>query len=89
MTVTVEQKAKLIADNKTSANDTGSSDVQVAILTAKINDLSAHMQTHKKDLSSRRGLLRMVANRRKHLDYIKSKDEARYKALIEKLGVRR
>ena len=80
-------KAELIGTYKTNAKDTGSSDVQVALLTKRINELSAHMQTHKKDLSSRRGLLAMVAKRRKHLDYIKSKDEARYKALIEKLGI--
>jgi small subunit ribosomal protein S15 len=82
-------KSDLIGTYKINAKDTGSSDVQVALLTKRINELSLHMQTHKKDLSSRRGLLAMVAKRRKHLDYIKSKDEARYKALIEKLGVRR
>lgn len=87
--MTEQSKAELISTYKTGENDTGSSDVQVALLTKRINELSEHMQHHKKDLSSRRGLLAMVAKRRKHLDYIKSKDEARYKALIEKLGVRR
>ena len=87
--MTEQSKADVISTYKTGENDTGSSDVQVALLTKRINELSAHMQTHKKDLSSRRGLLAMVAKRRKHLDYIKSKDEPRYKALIEKLGVRR
>lgn len=82
-------KTDLIGTYKINDKDTGSSDVQVALLTKRINELSLHMQTHKKDLSSRRGLLAMVAKRRKHLDYIKSKDDARYKALIEKLGIRR
>jgi small subunit ribosomal protein S15 len=88
MTAT-ETKTDLIGTYKINAKDTGSSDVQVALLTKRINELSLHMQSHKKDLSSRRGLLAMVAKRRKHLDYIKSKDDARYKALIEKLGIRR
>lgn len=87
--MTEQSKAEVISTYKTGENDTGSSDVQVALLTKRINELSLHMQTHKKDLSSRRGLLAMVAKRRKHLDYIKSKDEGRYKDLIEKLGVRR
>jgi len=82
-------KTDLISTYKITDKDTGSSDVQVALLTKRINELSEHMQHHKKDLSSRRGLLAMVANRRKHLDYIKSKDDARYRALIEKLGIRR
>ncbi|MGZ9096723.1 MAG: 30S ribosomal protein S15 [Micavibrio sp.] len=82
-------KTDVISTYKITDKDTGSSDVQVALLTKRINELSEHMQTHKKDLSSRRGLLAMVARRRKLLDYIKSKDDARYRALIEKLGVRR
>lgn len=82
-------KTDLIGTYKINDKDTGSSDVQVALLTKRINELSLHMQAHKKDLGSRRGLLAMVAKRRKHLDYIKSKDDARYKALIEKLGIRR
>ncbi len=89
MAVAVKRKAELISENKITPKDTGSSHVQVALLTENINALSLHMQEHKKDLSSRRGLLTMVAKRRKLLDYIKSKDEAGYKALIEKLGVRR
>jgi small subunit ribosomal protein S15 len=88
MTATVT-KTDLIGTYKINDKDTGSSDVQVALLTKRINELSLHMQAHKKDLGSRRGLLAMVAKRRKHLDYIKSKDDARYKALIEKLGIRR
>jgi small subunit ribosomal protein S15 len=89
MAVAVKRKAELIKDNATSANDTGSPAVQVALLTENINSLSEHMQVHKKDLSSRRGLLTMVARRRKLLDYLKSKDEAGYKGLIEKLNIRR
>ncbi|MDB5492229.1 MAG: rpsO [Micavibrio sp.] len=89
MAVAVKRKAELISENKITDKDTGSSFVQVALLTENINALSLHMQEHKKDLSSRRGLLTMVAKRRKLLDYIKSKDEGAYKALIEKLGVRR
>jgi small subunit ribosomal protein S15 len=89
MAVAVKRKAELISENKITDKDTGSSYVQVALLTENINALSEHMQIHKKDLSSRRGLLTMVAKRRKLLDYIKSKDEPGYKALIEKLGVRR
>ncbi len=89
MSVTTEQKQKVISDYATKAGDTGSPEVQVAVLTARINDLSGHMQTHTKDLHSRRGLLAMVAKRRKLLDYLKGKDEGRYKTLIERLGIRR
>lgn len=89
MAVAVKRKAELINAHKVTDKDTGSSYVQVALLTENINALSEHMQVHKKDMSSRRGLLTMVAKRRKLLDYIKSKDEPGYKALIEKLGVRR
>ena len=89
MSVTVAQKAELIKEYQTEKNDTGSPEVQVAILTARINDLSEHMQTHKKDFHSRRGLLAMVAKRRKLLDYLKNKEEARYTKLIESLGIRR
>ena len=69
--------------------DTGSSEVQIAVLTKKIELLTAHLKTHKKDVSSRYGLIRMVANRRKLLDYLKREDEAKYKDLIAKLGLRR
>lgn len=89
MSITAEKKQELIKDNATTANDTGSPEVQVAILTERINNLSAHMQTNKKDFSSRRGLLKLVATRRTLLDYLKKKDEGRYQALIEKLGIRR
>lgn len=69
--------------------DTGSPEAQVAILTRKINELSTHLRTHKKDFHSRRGLLQMVADRRKHLKYLQRKDNAAYEALIEKLGLKR
>ena len=80
---------KIIADNARGANDTGSPEVQVALLTARIEQLTEHFKTHKKDHHSRRGLLQLVNRRRSLLDYLKSKDNERYKALIEKLGLRR
>lgn len=89
MSITAEKKQQLIADNATKSGDTGSPQVQIAILTERINNLSGHMQTNKKDFSSRRGLLKLVATRRKLLDYLKRKDEKSYAALIEKLGIRR
>lgn len=89
MSVSVAQKAEIIKKFQTVEGDTGSPEVQVAVLTARINDLSGHLQTHKKDVHSRRGLLAMVAKRRKLLDYLNAKDSARYKALIEALGLRR
>lgn len=89
MPINADAKAKVIKDNQTAANDTGSPEVQVAILTERIKHLSKHMEQHKKDVSSRRGLLAHVARRRKLLDYLKRKDEHRYKLLIEKLGLRK
>jgi small subunit ribosomal protein S15 len=89
MSITAEKKQQVIADNATKKGDTGSPEVQVAILTERINNLSTHMQANKKDFSSRRGLLKLVATRRTLLDYLKRKDEKRYGALIEKLGIRR
>ena len=80
---------KVIADNARGANDTGSPAVQVALLTARIEHLSGHFKTHKKDHHSRRGLLQLVNRRRSLLDYLHRKDNERYKALIEKLGLRR
>ena len=79
----------MIKEYTTKKGDTGSPEVQVAILTNRINELSEHMQIHKKDFHSRRGLLAMVANRRKLLDYVKRKDEDRYQKLIKSLGIRR
>lgn len=89
MSITAEKKQQIIADNATKQGDTGSPSVQVAILTERINNLSSHMQSNKKDFSSRRGLLKLVATRRKLLDYLKRKDEKAYQALIEKHGIRR
>jgi small subunit ribosomal protein S15 len=89
MSITAEKKQQVIAENATKPGDTGSPEVQIAIMTERINSLSEHMKTNKKDFSSRRGLLKLVANRRSLLDYLKKKDEKRYTALIEKLGIRR
>ncbi|MFO1035051.1 MAG: 30S ribosomal protein S15 [Hyphomicrobiales bacterium] len=89
MTITAERKSALIKDNATKANDTGSPEVQVAILTERINSLTEHFKTHKKDNHSRRGLLKLVSQRRGLLDYLKKKDEGRYQALIKKLDIRR
>jgi len=80
---------KIIADNARGANDTGSPEVQVALLTGRIEQLTEHFKAHKKDHHSRRGLLQLVNRRRSLLDYLKRKDNERYKALIEKLGLRR
>jgi small subunit ribosomal protein S15 len=80
---------KIIEENKRGANDTGSPEVQVALLTARIETLSGHFKEHKQDHHSRRGLLMMVNRRRSLLDYLKRKDNVRYKTLIEKLGLRR
>ena len=80
---------KIIADNARGANDTGSPEVQVALLTGRIEQLTGHFKIHKKDHHSRRGLLQLVNRRRSLLDYLKNKDNERYKALIEKLGLRR
>ncbi len=89
MSITAEEKAGLIKKFARTSGDTGSPEVQVAILTARINNLTEHFKTNKKDNHSRRGLLTMVATRRKLLDYVKRKDDARYQALIEELGIRR
>jgi small subunit ribosomal protein S15 len=89
MTMTAERKTALVKDYATVAGDTGSPEVQVALLTERITYLTDHFKTHKKDNHSRRGLLRMVAKRRGLLDYLKSKDEARYQTLIKRLEIRR
>jgi small subunit ribosomal protein S15 len=89
MSITVEEKAKVMKDFATKEGDTGSPEVQVAILSSRIATLTEHFKTHKKDNHGRRGLLKMVATRRKLLDYVKAKDEARYQSLIERLGLRR
>jgi small subunit ribosomal protein S15 len=89
MSITAERKAALIKDNAKAKNDTGSPEVQVAILSERIANLTEHFKTHKKDNHSRQGLLKMVSQRRRLLDYVKSRDVPRYQALIEKLGLRR
>ena len=89
MSITVEEKQRLIKEFATKEGDTGSPEVQVAILTSRITTLTEHFKTHKKDNHSRRGLLMLVAQRRKLLDYLKGKEEARYTALIGRLGIRR
>ena len=89
MSITAERKQTLISDYGTATGDTGSPEVQVAILTERITNLTEHFKTHAKDNHSRRGLLKMVSQRRQLLDYVKRKDEPRYKALIERLGIRR
>jgi small subunit ribosomal protein S15 len=82
-------KAEIVTAHARAQNDTGSPEVQVALLTARINELTPHFKEHVKDHHSRRGLLRMVSRRRKLLDYLKGRDADRYRALIEKLGLRK
>ena len=89
MSITPERKQALIAEYAIKDGDTGSSDVQIAILTERIKNLTGHFKSHKKDNHSRRGLLKMVAQRRKLLDYVRAGDEERYKSLLERLGIRR
>ncbi len=89
MTISLDQKKEVIESNKTHDTDTGSPEVQVAILTTRINNLQDHFKTHKKDHHGRRGLLKMVGKRKRLLDYLKKKDIERYRALIQKLGLRK
>lgn len=89
MSVTAEQKQQVISDNARAKGDTGSPEVQVAILTTRINNLAPHFKDNHKDNHSRRGLLKMVNKRRSLLDYLKKKDVERYNALIQKLGLRK
>ncbi|MBW8619588.1 MAG: 30S ribosomal protein S15 [Hyphomicrobiales bacterium] len=89
MSISPERKQELVTQFATKKGDTGSPEVQVAILTERITNLTGHFKSHVKDNHSRRGLLKMVSQRRSLLDYLKSKDEARYKTIIEKLGIRR
>lgn len=89
MSLNTEQKSGIVAEYQRSSSDTGSAEVQVALLSARINDLSEHFAGHKKDHHSRRGLLRMVNKRRKLLDYLKTTDLSRYQELIKRLGLRR
>lgn len=89
MSITAEKKAEIIKDNATGKGDTGSPEVQIAVLTERISNLSNHMQDHIHDFHSRRGLLAMVARRRKLLDYVRGKSEERYQEILKKNGIRR
>ena len=89
MSITAARKAEIIKANATKSGDTGSPEVQVAILSERINNLTGHFKSHVKDNHSRRGLLKLVSTRRSLLDYVKKTDEARYKALLEKHNIRR
>jgi small subunit ribosomal protein S15 len=89
MSITAERKQEVIAGYATAEGDTGSPEVQVAILSERIRNLTEHLKTHKKDFHSRRGLLMMVGQRRRLLDYLKRKEAARYERLVERLGLRR
>lgn len=89
MSITPDRKVEVIKQYATKEGDTGSPEVQVAILSERIANLTEHLKTHKKDFHSRRGLLVMVGQRRRLLDYVKAKDKARYESLIERLGLRR
>jgi small subunit ribosomal protein S15 len=89
MSISAERKTALIKEHSLKASDTGSPEVQIAILTERITNLTEHFKSHVKDNHSRRGLLKMVSQRRSLLDYVKGKDEARYRSIIEKLGIRR
>ena len=89
MSITADRKQSLITEYATKSGDTGSPEVQVAILTERIVNLTEHFKTHKKDNHSRRGLLKLVSQRRRLLDYVKAKDQQRYQDLIKRLGIRR
>ena len=89
MSITVERKAELVKEYATKDGDTGSAEVQIAILTERIVNLTEHFKEHKKDNHSRRGLLKLVSHRRSLLDYLKKKDEERYRKVISSLGIRR
>jgi small subunit ribosomal protein S15 len=89
MTITAERKQEVISQYALKSGDTGSADVQVAVLSERINNLTEHFKSHVKDNHSRRGLIKMVSQRRRLLDYIKETDQKRYEQLIERLGLRR
>lgn len=89
MTITKERKQEVISDYRHESNDTGSPEVQIAILTERINGLTEHMRTHRKDFGSRRGLLGLVSRRRRLLDYVRGKDPQRYLDIIGRLGIRK
>jgi small subunit ribosomal protein S15 len=89
MSITAEEKSKILADHKIHEKDTGSPEVQIALLTRQITELTEHLRTHKKDHSSRRGLLKMVSRRNSLLKYLTREDRTRYQAIIGKLGLRK
>jgi len=89
MAITTAQKAQIVTDYQRGQSDTGSPEVQVALMTARINDLTEHFKSNAKDHHSRRGLLRLVSRRRKLLDYLKGKDDAAYRTLIQRLEIRK
>ena len=89
MSVTVEEKKQIVSDYKTHDNDTGSPEVQIALLTKRITELTEHLKTHKKDHSSRRGLLKMVGRRNNLLKYLTREDRTRYQQIIKRLGLRK
>lgn len=89
MTITREKKKKVVGEFKRADNDTGSPEVQIAVLSTRINNLTEHMRSNKKDYSTRRGLLAMVSRRRRLLDYLRSRDPQRYLDIIAKLGIRK
>lgn len=89
MSITTEKKAAVVKDYARAANDTGSPEVQIAILTERINNLTEHMKAHKQDMSTRVGLIKMVGRRRRLLDYLKGKNYNKYAEIIEKLGIRK
>jgi len=89
MTLNTEAKTQIISDYKRAENDTGSPEVQIAVLSTRISDLTEHLKTHKKDHASRRGLLKLVGRRRRLLEYLKREDIERYRELIARLGLRR
>ena len=89
MTIVKDRKTEIIGEYKTHDGDTGSPEVQIALLSARINQLTEHLKTHKKDFHSRRGLLMMVGHRRRLLNYLSNKDINRYRAVVSKLGLRR
>ena len=89
MSITTERKSELIKEYARSENDTGSAEVQIAVLSERIGNLTEHFKTHKKDNHSRRGLLKLVSQRRRLLDYLKDRDVNRYKTIVKNLGLRR
>lgn len=89
MSITKERKSEIVSEFQNSTDDTGSSDVQIAVLTERINSLTEHLRTHDKDHAGRRGLLAMVSRRRRLLDYVKERDPNRYVDLITRLGIRK